>query len=120
MDPFDDSILNLFRDGKPREFQQILTEIRLSHNTLRLHLDKLAERGLINKSKQPSKGPGRPKIVYSTPISALKPSAAPLNPSTGVITLTFSKLSQVCRFEKGGFCKKVRGSCNARYCPQIV
>ena len=118
MDYFDDSILNLFRDGKPREFQQILTEVKFSHNTLRLHLDKLAERGLINKSKQPSKSPGRPKITYSTPISALKPSTVPLNPSTGVITLTFSKLSQVCRFEKGGFCKKVRDSCNARICLQ--
>jgi len=119
MDPFDNSILKIFRDGKPREFQQILAEVEFSHNTLRIHLDKLAERGLINKNKQPAKGPGRPKIIYSTPISALKSSTVPLNPSMGVVTLAFSKLSQVCRFEKGGFCKKVRGSCSDRICPQI-
>jgi hypothetical protein len=41
------------------------------------------------------------------------------NPSTGVVSLTFDKLSQICRFEKGEFCKKVREPCSARVCPQI-
>ena len=72
MDPFDEAILRLLRDGKPREFQQIFSEVKLSHNTLRLHLDSLADRGLIVKDKQPAKGPGRPKIIYSTPIGAGK------------------------------------------------
>jgi hypothetical protein len=33
MDPFDIEILNHLRDSKPREFKQILTAVKLSHNT---------------------------------------------------------------------------------------
>jgi DNA-binding Lrp family transcriptional regulator len=35
MDLFDTAILNILRDGKPREFQQILDTVKFSHNTLR-------------------------------------------------------------------------------------
>jgi DNA-binding Lrp family transcriptional regulator len=42
MDPFDLEILNHLKDGKPKEFNQILASVKLSHNTLRLHLDSLA------------------------------------------------------------------------------
>jgi len=119
MDPFDVTILNLLRDGKPRKFQQILSEVKLSHNTLRLHLGSLADQNLISKGKHPIKGRGRPRITYSIPLSTDKSLHMIPNPSTGVVSLSFSRLSQVCRFEKGGFCKKVRGQCNARDCPQI-
>ena len=47
MDPFDTVILNILRDGKPREFQQILDSVKFSHNTLRQHLDSLADQRLI-------------------------------------------------------------------------
>ena len=119
MDLFDVTILNLLRDGKPREFQQILSEVKLSRNTLRLHLDSLANQNLVSKGKRPIKGRGRPRITYSTPLSAGRSLHMIPNPSTGVVSLSFNRLSQVCRFEKGGFCKKVRGQCNARGCPQI-
>ncbi|MCX6653589.1 MAG: hypothetical protein NTY03_00555 [Candidatus Bathyarchaeota archaeon] len=119
MDPLDIVILNHLRDGKPREFKQILTAVKLSHNTLRDHLDSLENKNLILKSKQPAKGRGRPKFTYSVSVGGgREPSVLP-NPSTGVVSLSFNKLSQICRFEKGEFCKKVRGQCNARVCPQI-
>ena len=119
MDPFDIEILNHLRDGKPKEFNQILTAVKLSHNTLRHHLDLLGDQRIITKSKQPVKGRGRPRFTYSAPVGAGKvPSVLP-NPSTGVVSLSFEKLSQICRFEKGEFCKKVRGPCSARVCPQI-
>ena len=119
MDPLDEAILNHLRDGEPKEFKQILTAVKLSHNTLRHHLDSLENKKLISKDKQPAKGRGRPKFTYSVPLGEGRvPSVLP-NPSTGVVSLTFDKLSQVCRFEKGEFCMRVRGQCNARVFPQI-
>ena len=117
MDPFDVEILNLLRDGKPREFQQILSEVKLSHNTLRLHLGSLADQNLISKGKRPAKGRGRPRITYSIPLSTDKSLHMIPNPSTGVVSLSFSKLSRVCRFEKSGFCDKAGSSCNAQNSP---
>jgi len=72
MDPFDVEILNLLRDSKPREFQQILSKVKLSHNTLRLHLSSLTDQNLISKGKRPAKGRGRPRITYSIPLSTGK------------------------------------------------
>ena len=109
MDPFDTAILNLLRDGKPREFQQILAAVKFSHNTLRLHLDSLADQNIISRGKRPVKGRGRPRFTYSVPAGAARVSSMHPNPSTGVVSLSFSRLSQFCRFEKGGFCKKLRG-----------
>jgi DNA-binding transcriptional ArsR family regulator len=119
MDPFNTAILNHLKDGKPREFKQILAAVKFSHNTLRNHLDSLVDQNLISKEKGTEKGRGRPMFSYSVPAgSGMVPSVLP-NPSTGVVSLSFSKLSQICRFEKGEFCKKVRGPCTARVCPQI-
>ena len=119
MDPFDTVILNILRDGKPREFQQILDLVKFSHNTLRHHLDSLADQKLITKEKRPVKGRGRPRFVYSIPLGKGKKTAMLPSSMIGMVSLSFSKLSQVCRFEKGGFCKKIRGQCSARVCPQI-
>jgi DNA-binding Lrp family transcriptional regulator len=47
MDFIDEKIINLLRGGKPREFEQLLREAGLSHNTLRHHLDSLVDRGMI-------------------------------------------------------------------------
>jgi predicted ArsR family transcriptional regulator len=119
MDPFDIMILNQLADGKPKEFNQILEAAKLSHNTLRHHLDSLIEQKVVTRSKQRVEGRGRPRFTYSTRVSAGKVAGLLPSPSTGVVSLTFEKLSQVCRFEKGEFCKKVRGPCSARVCPQI-
>jgi DNA-binding HxlR family transcriptional regulator len=34
--------MNLLKDRNPKEFNQLLSKIGHSHNTLRLHLDQLA------------------------------------------------------------------------------
>jgi DNA-binding HxlR family transcriptional regulator len=57
MDPLDIMILNHLRDGKPKEFKQILTAVKLSHNTLRHHLDSLEDQSIItneNRATKPS------------------------------------------------------------------
>jgi predicted ArsR family transcriptional regulator len=119
MDLIDEKIISLLRDEKPKRFEELLSKGSYSHNTLRLHLDKLAEEGVISKDKLPSKGRGRPSFTYSAAVSSKRPTATRLNESTGVVSLSFEKLSQICRFEKGGYCKKIRGPCYARDCTQI-
>ena len=119
MDPIDITILNQLRDGKSKEFKMILATVKLSHNTLRHHLDSLEDQNLVMKGKQPVKGRGRSRFTYSALVGEGGMSGMLPNPSTGVVSLSFSKLSQICRFEKGEFCKRVRGPCSARVCPQI-
>jgi len=119
MDTIDEKILSLLKEGKSKKFEELLSKVGYSHNTLRLHLDKLAEEGVISKDKQPSEGRGRPMYTYSASSGSKRLFVARLNESTGVVSLSFDKMSQICRFEKGGFCKKIRGQCYASDCPQI-
>jgi len=44
MDLFDRHILAVLKDGKPRGFQQVLSEVDFSRNTLRLHLEDQVSR----------------------------------------------------------------------------
>jgi len=55
MDPFDERILKVLGDGKKRSFSQLLGEVGFSHNTLRLHLKSLVDRGLVLKEKIPKR-----------------------------------------------------------------
>jgi predicted ArsR family transcriptional regulator len=98
MDPLDIAILNYLRDGKPKEFKQILTAVKLSHNTLRHHLDSLEDQNIITKSKQPVKGRGRPTYVYSLSSGGRKVALMIRSGVEGVVALPFSSLGQVCRF----------------------
>ena len=119
MDFIDEGITRLLMDGKTRTFDQILHESGVSHNTLRLHLDELAERDLITRLKVPNDRRGRPKFAYGISANGRRACEVGVNQVTGVVSLAFTGLSQVCRFEKGGFCKKLRRPCNASDCPQI-
>ena len=111
----------VLRDGKPRNFQQILSEVGFSHNTLRLHLVQLVEQGLVVRRKRPQEVPGRPQYTYTLPrgvggraISAL------VNTYKGLVVLSFEKLQRICRHEKGRYCKEIRGRCAPQSCPQII
>jgi hypothetical protein len=53
MDLFDKRILAALRDGKPRDFQQLLREVGFSHNTLRLHLASLERRASLLRLRSP-------------------------------------------------------------------
>ncbi len=50
MDFFDQRILAVLKDGKPRGFAAIL-EVGFSHNTLQQHLRRLVEKGLVLRRK---------------------------------------------------------------------
>jgi len=119
MDRIDEDILAALMDGKPRGFDQLLREVDLSHNTLRLHLNYLVEETLVRREKTCGGGRGRPIFTYS--LASAGRGSASTSPSVlgDAVSLPFRRLEQVCRFEKGGFCKKMRSPCKAQNCPQI-
>jgi len=120
MDLFDERILAVLKDGKPRLFTQLLGEVGFSHNTLRLHLERLLVQGLVAKEKTLSSRLGRPKLAYHVPSRVRQQvSAALSDTSVEIVFLSFSRLKHLCRFEKGGYCKQVRKNCEAGNCPQI-
>jgi len=121
MDSFDERILSVLKKAKSAGFDQLLAETGVSHNTVRLHLHRLADQGIVIREKLPSKRLGRPSFAYS-----LSPKVNRQQVSTGsgafaeTVTLNFSRLRHVCRFEKGGYCKQIRKRCEAQKCPQIL
>ncbi len=93
MDVFDERILSVLKDEKPRLFIQLLKEAGFSHNTLKLHLKKLLSGGLVMREKTASEGLGRPSYVYTVSPKAKKPvSAALADPSIELVHLPFSRL----------------------------
>jgi len=51
MDFFDERVLAALRDGKPKDFTNLLEEVGFSQNTLQQHLERLTARGLIVRKK---------------------------------------------------------------------
>jgi predicted ArsR family transcriptional regulator len=120
MDFFDQRILAVLKDGKPRGFTAILKEVGFSHNTLQQHLRRLVEKGLVLKEKDPASGFGRPRFTYQVQPKTAKHVAATLqDPFIELVTMPFSRLRHVCRFEKGGYCKEKKTFCSPQNCPQI-
>ena len=120
MDLFDRRILEVLSSGEARSFQEILSKADFSHNTLRQHLDRLIEQGLVERRKEPKEGPGRPSYLYGLSVDARKSISALLRPDLGLVVLSFDTLHRLCRHEKGGYCKEIRGSCEAWNCPKIL
>jgi len=121
MDFFDRCILGVLRDGRSRDFNQLLREVEFSHNTLRLHLRRLVEQGFVMEEKTRLKGRGRPRFTYSMPPKVRRQAHRLLSdPFSETVTLPFRKLRHLCRFEKGGYCKKIKRRCEAQNCPQII
>ena len=120
MDLFDERILAVLSEGKPKFFAQLLGEVGFSRNTLKLHIKRLTAQSLVVKEKTLSNGRGRPKHAYFiSPKVRQQVSAALSDPSITIVTLPFSRLRHLCRFEKGGYCKQIRNKCDAGSYPQI-
>lgn len=115
MDPYDEEILNVLKDRKPRNFQQILDEIGFSHNTLSFHLNSLVDEGLISRKKTPSGGRGRPVYLYTSVEASTTASGA----SGELLVLTFSELKRICRHSRGGRCRETKARCEPDFCPHI-
>jgi len=120
MDFFDERILAVLKDGKPRSFTTLLGEVSFSHNTLQQHLERLMAQGLIVREKVAENSFGRPKFAYHVPSRTTKQVTVALqNPNVELVALPFSRLRHVCRFEKGGYCKETKRDCTPQICPQI-
>ena len=120
MDFFDERILAALKDGKPKGFTSLLSEVGFSHNTLQQHLRRLTTKGLIVREKPAATGFGRPRFAYHLPLRASKQVTAALEDlAMELVAIPFSRLRHVCRFEKGGFCKERRSRCAPQICPQI-
>src|SRR4030042_2585952 len=99
-------ILAAFKEGKPESFVALQSQVGFSHNTLQQHLTRLVEKGLVLKEKDPSRIFGRPRYAYHVPPKAVKQVAGAIEESdVELVTLLFSRLRHVCRFEKGGWRK---------------
>jgi predicted ArsR family transcriptional regulator len=120
MDFFDEHVLAALKDGKLRSFKALLSEVGFSHNTLQQHLERLMAQGLIVREKATANSYGRPKFAYRVPSGTTKQvSVALQDPHVELVTLPFSRLKHVCRFEKGGWCKEKKAQCSPQICPQI-
>jgi predicted ArsR family transcriptional regulator len=117
MDPYDEEILKALEDGNSSNFNKILDTVSFSHNTLRLHLNSMVEKGLIIREKPPSKRRGRPTYLYRASAEAL--ASAP-GVSGEVVALNFSDLKRLCRYQTGGRCRETRDRCEPEFCPQIM
>ena len=121
MDPYDRRIINSLKGGITKEFGQLLSDVGFSHNTLRQHLDNLVDAGLVVRLKRPKEGSGRPRYVYELSRGVGGRAASVLAGShRELVVISFEGLSRLCRHEKGGFCKEIRGGCAPQNCPRII
>jgi len=121
MDLFDERILAALKDGKPRSFTALLSEVGFSHNTLQQHLERLVAQGLIVREKATANSFGRPKFAYHVPSMTTKQVTLALQDShVELVALPFSLLRHFFMFENGGYCKATRIDCAPQICPQIL
>ncbi len=57
-------ILEELRSGGPLDSRELGRLIGLHPNTVRSHVDKLIEAGLVRNLTAPTSGPGRPRVLY--------------------------------------------------------
>ena len=120
MDLFDERVLAALKDGKPKSFTALLSQVGFSHNTLQQHLNRLMVEGLVLREKVAANGFGRPKFAYHIPSKTTKQVIAALkDPNVELVAIPFSRIRHICRFEKGGYCKETKRDCAPQICPQI-
>jgi len=93
---------------------QLIDRSGFARQTVYNHLNHLIAAGIVSK-KAVRRGRGRPAILYilsKHPVRGVEWS--------DVVSLTFQRLRHVCRFEKGGRCKKTKGICTAENCPLTI
>ena len=119
MDFFDERVLRALRDGRSKEFHQILDEVGFSHNTLRRHLNARVTKGVIPRDKRPSEGRGRPTFRYSLPPWGSRLTADPRTGLDAMVPLPVPELKHRCRFQRSGRCQRITGRCEPQKYPQI-
>jgi DNA-binding HxlR family transcriptional regulator len=121
LDRFDREIIQILSKAENMTFNQIKSKVGFSHNTLQQHLEELLDKGLVERRKRQQGRPGRPTYIYGIPNNLKgRPLTAITTPESNWVVISFDSLSRLCRHEKGGYCKEIRGPCRARYCPKTL
>lgn len=96
----------------------LVRKTHLAKQTLFNNLKKLVKEGYLTKQTVVY-GQGRPAVMYSRtekPLGIMKLEKEYIP----FVYMEFRKLKSLCRFEKGGLCKKSQKSCNNARCPMII
>jgi len=121
MSSFDQVILESLKDGSRRSFKEILAKSGISHNTLKRYLQHLMTEGLVSRTENATNRRGRPEYgYYLTPKLKQRVNLRLTEPYTSLVTLTFTKLKQICKHHKSGFCQTKRSKCGSYLCPHIM
>ena len=76
---------------------------------------------MVSRTKRIRNRRGRPEYGYClTPKLKKRLTLIVTDPYTSLVTLTFTRLKQICRHSKGGFCKTRKGNCSPHLCPNIL
>jgi len=65
MNLFDECVLAALKDGEPKSFTALLSQVGFSHNTLQQHLGQLMAQGFVLREKETANSFGRPKCGTS-------------------------------------------------------
>ena len=119
MNPYDEAIRKLLKGKISLGFQQVLDEVNISNNTLRLHPDSRVNIGMIVREKVVSDASGRSRYLYSI---SKRPGRGAEGPHTGdsvIVVLPFATLRCLCRDQRGGRWRETKDACEAENCAQI-
>ena len=114
MDWVCESLFDLLRrDGRDHglSIRRLVNSSGYARQTVHNHLKHLTASGLVLREVV-KRGRGRPEILYRVSRQAFRTSERDI-----VVSLAFERLRHACRFEKGGWCKKVRLDCAPGNCP---
>ena len=121
MGSFDELILESLKDGSRKSFEDLLAKGGMSHNTLKRYLQRLIGEGLVSRKENVKNRRGRPEYgYYLTPRLKQRVNLRLTEPYTSLVTLTFTKLKQICKHNKSGFCQTKRRNCGSYICPHII
>jgi predicted ArsR family transcriptional regulator len=57
----------------PLTAPDVAAQVGLHPNTVRMHLDQLADAGLVTREREPRRGPGRPRLLFAAVPAAAAP-----------------------------------------------
>ena len=119
MDFFDERVLAALRDGEPRSFTALLSQVGFSHNTLQQHLRRLMAQGLVLREKETANDFGRPKFAYHITSKTAKQVISALeDPQVELVAISFSRTSIFAGLKRAVTAKKQRETVRFKFAPK--
>lgn len=101
-------------DKEGMSLSQLVEKSGLARQTVHNHLKHLVETGIVSQEAV-KRERGRPTVLYHKnrqPVETFE--------GADIVHLAFRRLRHVCRFEKGGWCKEIKGKCIQEKCPLTI